>query len=71
VIIYGYYCLPEANVDMKQIRIKRDTGEAVLEGLPLEFSEIWTANALEEAVKLKEKAGSGQGNCSCYGFGEN
>ena len=30
------------NVDMKQIRIKRDTREAVVEGLPLLFGRIRT-----------------------------
>jgi electron transfer flavoprotein beta subunit len=47
------------NVDMKQIRIKKDTREAVLEGLPLLFGDM-DKNALEEAVRLKEKAGSGK-----------
>jgi electron transfer flavoprotein beta subunit len=51
-------CLKQ-NVDMKQIRIKRDTREAVLEGLPLLFGDM-DKNALEEAVRLKEKAGSGK-----------
>jgi electron transfer flavoprotein beta subunit len=44
---------------MKQIRIKKDTREAVLEGLPLLFGDM-DRNALEEAVRLKEKAGSGK-----------
>jgi electron transfer flavoprotein beta subunit len=47
------------NVDMKQIRIKKDTREAVLEGLPLLFGDM-DKNALEEAVRLKEKAGGGK-----------
>jgi electron transfer flavoprotein beta subunit len=47
------------NVDMKQIRIKKDTREAVLEGLPLLFGDM-DKNALEEAVRIKEKAGSGK-----------
>ena len=47
------------NVDMKQIRIKKDTREAVLEGLPLLFGDM-DKNALEEAIRLKEKAGSGK-----------
>ena len=51
-------CLKQ-KVDMKQIRIKRDTREAVIEGLPLLFGDM-DRNALEEAVKLKEKAGSGK-----------
>jgi electron transfer flavoprotein beta subunit len=44
---------------MKQIRIKKDTREAVLEGLSLLFGDM-DKNALEEAVRLKEKAGSGK-----------
>jgi electron transfer flavoprotein beta subunit len=51
-------CLKQ-NVDMKQIRIKKDTREAVLEGLPLIFGDM-DRNALEEAVRLKEKSGSGK-----------
>ena len=51
-------CLKQ-NVDMKQIRIKRDTREAVLDGLPLLFGDM-DKNALEEAVRLKEKVGSGK-----------
>ena len=47
------------NVDMKQIRIKKDTREAVLEGLPLLFGDM-DKNALEEAVRLNEKAGGGK-----------
>jgi len=42
---------------MKQIRIKRDTREAVLDGLPLLFGDM-DKNALEEAVRLNEKAGA-------------
>jgi electron transfer flavoprotein beta subunit len=48
-------CLKQ-NVDMTQIRIKKDTREPVLEGLPLVFGEM-DRNALEEAVRLKEKTG--------------
>ena len=48
-------CLKQ-NVDMKQIRIKKDTREPVLEGLPLLFGDM-DKNALEEAVKIKEKEG--------------
>jgi electron transfer flavoprotein beta subunit len=47
------------NVDMKQIRIKKETGEPVLEGLPFLFGDM-DKNALEEAVKIKEKAGGGK-----------
>jgi electron transfer flavoprotein beta subunit len=43
-------------VDLQQIRIKRDTREAVLEGLPLVFGDM-DKNALEEAVRIKEKHG--------------
>jgi electron transfer flavoprotein beta subunit len=41
-------------VDLQQIRIKRDTREPVLEGLPYMFG-AFEKNALEEAVRLKEK----------------
>jgi len=44
-------------VDLQQIRIKRDTREAVLEGLPLVFGDM-DKNALEEAVRMKEKHGA-------------
>jgi len=43
-------------VDLQQIRIKRDTREPVLEGLPVLFGDM-DKNALEEAVRLKEKHG--------------
>lgn len=48
-------CLKQI-VDMKQIRIKRETREPVLEGLPLLLGEM-DKNALEEAVRIKEKEG--------------
>jgi electron transfer flavoprotein beta subunit len=48
-------CLKQ-NVDMKQIRIKKDTREPVLEGLPLLFGDM-DKNALEEAIRIKEKEG--------------
>lgn len=48
-------CLKQI-VDLQQIRIKRDTHEPVLEGLPLIFGDM-DKNALEEAVKVKEKKG--------------
>jgi len=48
-------CLKQ-NVDMKQIRIKKDTREPVLEGLPLLFGDM-DKNALEEAVRIREKIG--------------
>jgi electron transfer flavoprotein beta subunit len=42
--------------DLQQIRIKRETREPVTEGVPLIFGEM-DKNALEEAVKIKEKSG--------------
>ncbi len=48
-------CLKQI-VDMKQIRIKKETREPVLEGLPLLFGDM-DRNALEEAVKFKEREG--------------
>ncbi len=42
--------------DLSQIRIKRETREPVLEGAPLVFGQF-EKNALEEAVRLKEKHG--------------
>jgi len=44
-------------VDLQQIRIKRDTREPVLEGLPVLFGDM-DKNALEEAVRIKEKHGA-------------
>lgn len=44
-------------VDLQQIRIKRDTREPVLEGLPVLFGDF-DKNALEEAVRIKEKHGA-------------
>ena len=44
-------------VDLQQIRIKRDTREPVLEGLPVLFGDM-DKNALEEAVRIKEKLGA-------------
>ena len=43
-------------VDLQQIRIKRDTREPVLDGLPVQFGDM-DKNALEEAVRIKEKLG--------------
>lgn len=43
-------------VDLQQIRIKSQTREPVLEGLPLLFGDF-DKNALEEAVRIKERAG--------------
>ena len=44
-------------VDLQQIRIRRETREPVLEGLPVLFGDM-DKNALEEAVKIKEKHGA-------------
>jgi electron transfer flavoprotein beta subunit len=44
-------------VDLQQIRTKRDTREPVLDGLPLLFGDM-EKNALEEAVRVKEKHGA-------------
>lgn len=44
-------------VDLQQIRIKRETREPVLEGLPVLFGDM-DKNALEEAVRIKEKHGA-------------
>jgi electron transfer flavoprotein beta subunit len=44
-------------IDLQQIRIKRDTHEPVLEGLPLLFGDM-DKNALEEAVRIREKHGA-------------
>ncbi|MBI4771171.1 MAG: electron transfer flavoprotein subunit beta/FixA family protein [Chloroflexi bacterium] len=48
-------CLKQI-VDLRQLRIKRETREPVLEGLPLVISDI-DKNALEAAVRLKEAVG--------------
>jgi electron transfer flavoprotein beta subunit len=40
-------------VDLEQIRIRSDTREPVLEGLPLKFGDF-DKNALEAAVRIKE-----------------
>jgi len=41
-------------VDLEKIRIKPDTREPVLEGLPVKFGDF-DKNAIEEAVRIKEK----------------
>lgn len=41
-------------VDLQQIRMKRDTREPVLDGLPVLFGDM-DKNALEEGVRIKEK----------------
>ena len=43
-------------VDLEQIRIKPDTRQPVLEGLPVLFGDFEKC-ALEEAVRIKEKVG--------------
>jgi electron transfer flavoprotein beta subunit len=43
-------------VDLQQLRIKRDTHEAVTAGLPYVFGDM-DKNALEEAILIKEKVG--------------
>ena len=48
-------CLKQV-VDLQQIRIKRETREPVLEGAPFIFGQF-EKNALEGAVRLKEKHG--------------
>lgn len=48
-------CLKQ-NVDMTQIRIKKETREPVLDGLPFVFGDM-DRNALEEAVLIREKVG--------------
>lgn len=42
-------------VDLQQLRIRRDTREPVLEGLPVKFGDF-DKNALEAGVRLKEAA---------------
>jgi electron transfer flavoprotein beta subunit len=44
-------------IDLQQIRIKRDTREPVLDGLPVLLGDM-DKNALEEAVRIKEKHGA-------------
>jgi electron transfer flavoprotein beta subunit len=44
-------------VDLQQIRMKRETREPVLDGLPVLFGDM-DKNALEEAVRIKEKHGA-------------
>ena len=42
--------------DLKQVRIKRETREPMLEGVPLVWGDM-DKNALEEAIRLREKNG--------------
>ena len=51
--------------DLQQIRIKKDTREAVTEGVPFVIGDM-DRNALEEAVKIKEKSG---GNVTVLSIG--
>jgi electron transfer flavoprotein beta subunit len=44
-------------IDLQQIRIKRESREPVLEGAPFLFGDM-DKNALEEAVRIKEKHGA-------------
>jgi electron transfer flavoprotein beta subunit len=48
-------CLKQI-ADLQQIRIKKDTREPVLEGLPVLFGDM-DKNALEEGIRLVEKHG--------------
>lgn len=50
-----FVCVKQT-VDMQQVRIRKETREPVLESIPLTISTI-DKNALEEAVRLKEKGG--------------
>lgn len=44
-------------VDLQQIRIKRETREPVLEGLPVQLGDM-DKNALEEAMRIKDRLGA-------------
>lgn len=48
-------CLKQI-VDLQHLRIKKETREPILEGLPLVIGDM-DKNALEEGVRLKEKLG--------------
>ena len=52
-------------LDLNQIRIKADTGEPVISGVPYRLSEF-DKNALEAAITLKEKHG---GKVTALSFG--
>lgn len=43
--------------DLDQIRIKKETREPILDGVPLKLSDM-DRNALEEAIRIKEKNGA-------------
>lgn len=49
-------CLKQV-LDLEKLRIKRETREPVLEGLPLVFGDM-DKNALEEGVRIKERYGA-------------
>ncbi len=51
-------CLKQS-VDLQQVRIKKETRTPVLEGIPFVFGDM-DKNALEEAVKIKEKQAAGK-----------
>ncbi|MGE5371997.1 MAG: electron transfer flavoprotein subunit beta/FixA family protein [Solirubrobacterales bacterium] len=50
-----YVCVKQT-VDLQQVRIRKETREPVLENIPLTLGNI-DKNALEEAVRVKEKLG--------------
>jgi electron transfer flavoprotein beta subunit len=57
-------CLKQI-VDLQQIRIKKETKEPILDGLPLIFGDM-DKRALEEAVRIKEK---GEANITVLSLG--
>ncbi|NLB17188.1 MAG: electron transfer flavoprotein subunit beta/FixA family protein [Syntrophomonadaceae bacterium] len=50
-----YVCVKQT-VDLQQVRIRKETREPVLDGVPLTIGNI-DKNALEEGVRLKDKLG--------------
>jgi len=54
--MHAIACMKQV-VDLQQIRIRRDTREPVLEGLPVLFGDM-DKNAVEEAIRIKEKHGA-------------
>ncbi len=52
-------------IDLQQIRIKKETREPVIEGLPFVFGDM-DKNALEEGIRIKEKLG---GNVTVVSIG--
>ena len=59
-------CLKQS-VDLQQVRIKKETRTPVLEGIPFVFGDM-DKNALEEAVKTKEKLAAGKVIVLSMGF---